>query len=142
MIVVDVKDLHVHPDLDPKRDDHLLELMRDALVGAVPLYHAAIPLSVVVPFDSDYDPSRHPAGEAAIKQTCSEWAEGRFSHLVVYQRGPWFIVADDYIPLFAAIRGQPDCVPCWVLGKPKGDLPRDVQGPIRKDEAKRCLGME
>ncbi len=60
-----------------------------------------------------------------------EWSNGQVQKLFVYQRGKWFVVSDDYIVLFAALNGLPDYVPCWVLGKPEGDLVRDVQGPNR-----------
>jgi hypothetical protein len=32
-------------------------------------------------------------------------------------------------------------VPCWVLGKPEGNLVRDVQGPIDPKEVLHLLGI-
>ena len=61
--------------------------------------------------------------------------------LFVYQRGKWFVVSDDYIVLFAALNGLPDYVPCWVLGKPDGDLVRDVQGTVASKDVAQLLGI-
>lgn len=55
--------------------------------------------------------------------------------------GTWFIVSDDYIPLFAALTGLPDYVPCRVLGKPDSTLLRNVQGPIDPEEVPKLPGV-
>jgi len=133
--------LHFHPDLTPKHDELLTRLMEDALVGDVPVYFAAVPLSLCIPFDPDYRPDLHPVGAKVIEAVSAAWRQGKFNRLIVYSRGIWFVVSDDYIPLFAALRGQPDYIPCWVLGEPKGDLVKDVQGPIEQGEVAKALGI-
>lgn len=115
--------------------------MEKALAGAVPVFFATIPLGAVIPFDPDYDPTRHPAGEAAVRECTERWGAGQPDRLLVYQRGPWFVVADDYIPLFAALRGLPDYVPCYVLDAPVGDTAQAVQGPLRQADVRGCLGL-
>ncbi len=138
---VPVSSLHNHPDLTPKQDDHLVALMEGAVRGEVPVYFAAVPLSLCIPFGPDYRPELHRVGAEAIDQTIEAWQKGKFAKLVVYQRGVWFVVADDYIPLFAALRGRPDYVPCWVLGKPAGGLVKDVQGPIAPADVPELFGL-
>ncbi len=81
-------------------------------------------------------------GRQAIAQVFGAWSNGQFRNLFVYQRGKSFVVSDDYIPLFAALRGRPDYVPCWVFGRPDSDLARDVQGPIVQDDVLKILGLE
>jgi hypothetical protein len=129
------------PGLTPKHDERFSALLSSAVSGDVHIYFAAVPLALCVPFDLDYRPDLHPVGAAAIDQTTEAWSKGQFQNLFVYQRGNWFIVSDDYIPLFAALKGLPDYVPCWVLGKPEGNLVRDVQGPIDPKEVLHLLGI-
>jgi hypothetical protein len=105
------------------------------------VYFATIPFALCVPFDLDYRPDKHAVGKQAIEATAQEWAAGKYSQMVVYQRGAWFVVADDYIPLFAALRGNPTYVPCWVLGKPDAEYTKDVQGPIAVKEVQKILGL-
>jgi hypothetical protein len=128
------------PNLTPKHDERFSALLTGAVSGEVPVYFAAVPLSICVPFDPDYRPDLHPVGEQAICQMADAGSRGQFQKLFVYQRGKWFVVSDDYITLFAALRGQPDYLPCWVLGKPDGDLVRDVQGPITSEDVPKLLG--
>jgi hypothetical protein len=138
---VATSDIHFLPDLTPKHDERLSELLLGAVSGDVPVYFAAVPLAICVPFDLDYRPDLHPVGAQAIREMAGDWSKGQFSRLFVYQRGKWFVVSDDYIPLFAALTGVPDYVPCWVLGKPDSDLLRDVQGPIAPNDVPKLLGI-
>jgi hypothetical protein len=59
----------------------------------------------------------------------------------VYPKGDIFIVSDDYFTLAAAERGQPDLVPCWVLGKITRGNAEQVQGAIGQDVIRRMLGL-
>lgn len=136
-----VSDIHSLPELTPKHDERFAALLQGAVSGDVPVYFAAVPLALCVPFDLDYRPDLHPIGGKAIGQMTEEWSNGQVHKLFVYQRGKWFVVSDDYIVLFAALKGLPDYVPCWVLGKPEGDLVRDVQGPIASNDVARLLGI-
>jgi hypothetical protein len=137
---VPAKDIHSLPNLTPKHDERFSALLTGAVSGEVPVYFAAVPLAICVPFDPDYRPDLHPVGEQAISQMIEAGIRGQFQKLFVYQRGKWFVVSDDYITLFAALRGQPDYVPCWVLGKPDSGLVRDVQGPIASGDVPKLLG--
>jgi hypothetical protein len=138
---VPTKDLQCHPELMPKRDDTFMQLAERALKGELPVYFAAVPLAQCVPFDLDYRPDRHPVGRQAIQSTAQEGARSNFTKMIVYPRGAWFVVADDYIPLFAALLGHPDYVPCWVLGKPEADYAVDIQGPIDTQGVRSILGF-
>jgi hypothetical protein len=133
--------LHSLPGLTPKHDERFLALLQGAVSGGVPVYFAAVPLAICVPFDLDYRPDLHPVGAQAINQMVEAWNTEKFPKLFVYQRGKWFVGSDDYIPLFAALRGLPDYVPCWVLGEPDSDLVRDVQGPIAPEDVPKLLGL-
>ena len=129
------------PDLTPMHDEQFSALLQRAVSGDVPVYFAAVPLALCVPFDLDYRPDLHPVGAKAIGQMTEEWRNGQLQKMFVYQRGNWFVVSDDYIVLFAALPGLPDYMPCWVLGKPEGDLVRDVQGPVALNDVARLLGI-
>jgi hypothetical protein len=134
-------DIHNLPGLVPQRDERLMHLLEEAVAGRVRLYFAAVPLGLCVPFDLDYRPDKHPVGEAAIRDAFEQAKAGSFPKMFTYQRGAWFVVSDDYIPLFAALAGLPDYVPCWVLGKPESELVKDVQGPIDPASVKSLLGF-
>ena len=136
-----VANVHSLPDLTPKHDEQFSALLQGAVSGDVPVYFAAVPLALCVPFDLDYRPDLHPVGAQAISQMTEEWSNGQFQEMFVYQRGKWFVVSDNYIVLFAALPGLPDYVPCWVLGKPEGDLVRDVQGPVAPKDVAQLLGL-
>ena len=57
----------------------------------------------------------------------------------VYPQGELFMVSDDYLALAAAERGQPEVVPCWILG-PESDL-MDLHGPVEPRSLRRMLGV-
>ena len=134
-----VDQIHLNPELTPPVDPILARLMQEAIEGRVPVYFAEVPLVLCVPYDPDYRPDLHPVGNAVIRQTMEDWQKQKFTNLLVYPRGVWFVVSDDYIQLFAALRGRPDCVPCWVLGKPENPFVENVQGPIRLEDVRRVL---
>jgi hypothetical protein len=136
-----MSDIQSMPGLTPKRDDQFAALLQSAITGLVPVYLAAVPLALCIPYDPDYRPDLHEVGAEAISKLTGEGRQGQLQNLFVYQRGKWFVVSDDYIALFAALNGLPDYVPCWVLGKPEGDLVQDVQGPIAPSDVARLLGM-
>lgn len=136
-----VSDIHWLPGLTPKHDEQFSALLQRAVSGDVPVYFAAVPLALCVPFDLDYRPDLHPVGAKGISQMTEEGSNGQFKNMFVYQRGKWFVVSGDYIVLFAALSGLPEYVPCWVLGKPGGDLVRDVQCPIALNDVARLLGL-
>src|ERR1017187_1089710 len=92
-----VSDIHSMADLTPKHDERFSALLEGAVSGDVPVYFAAVPLAICVPFDLDYRPDLHPVGEQAISQMFDASSKGQFQNLFVYQRGKWFVVSDDYI---------------------------------------------
>lgn len=133
--------LHFLPDLTPKTDERFSHLLSQALDGQIPVYFAAIPLALCVPFDLDYRPDLHSVGAEAIKQAASDARQGKPRKMFAYQHGYWFVVPDDYIPYFAALTGLPDYVPCFILGQPEHDLIRDLQGPIDPISFRQLLGF-
>lgn len=139
---VKVSDLKIDPSLQPKSDPEWTRLAEGALKGQVPVYFAAIPLILCVPFDMDYRPDLHPIGRQAI-QTFIEMAKRQeYKHLIVYPRGKWFVVSDDYIQLFAALEGRPDFLPCIIMGKPENEMIQDLQGPIDPKDVRKVFGLE
>jgi len=134
-------EIHDLPGLTPKRDERLMQRLEEAVAGRVQVYFAAVPLGLCVPFDLDYRPDKHPVGEAAIHDAFEQAKAGSFPKMFAYQRGAWFVISDDYSPLFAAMAGLADYVPCWVLGKPDSELVKDIQGPIDLASVKSLLGF-
>ena len=139
---VKVSDLHINPALCPSDDPIFDRLFDQALKGITPVYFGAVPLGLCIPADPDYRPDKHPGAAAAIEATCQEAVQGKFRRLIVYPRGIWFVVSDDYVPLFACVRGMPDYVPCWILGKPDNELVKDLQGPIAQADLRKAFGLE
>ncbi len=135
-----ISELHSLPGLTPKLDGTFGELINKAAEGSVDVYFAAVPLVLCIPYDVDYRPDKHPVGRIAIDQEKKNCHEGNFANLHVYQRGAWFVVSDDYIPLFAALEGNPDYLPCFIYGKPDSKFVIDVQGPIAVEDVREMLG--
>jgi len=135
-----VKDMHLLPELTPKMDETFMRLLEETIQGTLPLYFAAVPLRLCVPFDLDYRPDRHPIGKQAIQSEFARGVTGTLSPMIVYPRGAWFVVSDNYISLFAALLGNPEFVPCWVMGKPDEEYARDIQGPLDVNEVPKALG--
>ena len=135
---VKVEDINLF-DYQPKKDDILIYLWEQALAGKTPVYFAAIPLQMIEPFDKEYDPRKLPIGKKAIEAIMENWRNNKFQYAWVYPRDDKFILSDDYMAYYAALTGQPDFVPCLVLGKPENDAVKDVQGPIVHEEIRRLI---
>ena len=129
------------PGLTPKSDEHFIRLLQRGLEDELPVYFAAVPLAVCIPFDPDYRPDLHPVGKQSIEQAAAAGKQGKFENMFTYQRGYWFVISDDYIPYFAALTGLPDYVPCFILGHPDHALVRDLQGPIDPISLRQLLGF-
>jgi hypothetical protein len=129
------------PELTPATDETLLSLFDRALKGELLVYFAAVPFRLIEAFDKTYDPRRHPAGRAAVDEYSKEWEEGHFHPSWVYPKEERFILSDDYISYFACIEGQPEYIPCWVLGRPEHPDVRDIQGPINPDNIRELMGL-
>lgn len=136
-----VSKINIDPTLQPKHDSEWDRLFEAALQGTLPVYFAGVPLVLCIPFDLDYRPDLHPIGAKAIQATIEAAKANDFQNLIVYPRGKWFIVSDDYIPLFAALQGRPDFLPCFVLGKPDNDMLVGVQGPIAVGDLRKAFGF-
>jgi hypothetical protein len=138
---VSAHDIEAAEGLKPLFDSVFSHLIERAYKGALDVYFAPVPRQLIRPFDVEYDPCAHPAGRAAIEAVMAQWAKGQFQYVWVYQQGDEFVLSDDYIVWEAAKRGRPDCLPCWILGKPLHAQVGDVQGPIDPKEVPRLLGF-
>jgi hypothetical protein len=138
---VSVDEIDALLGLRPLRDDILGYLLQRALDGLVPVYFAAVPRTLIRPFDPEYDPAKHPVGAAAIEQTMAEWRAGRFPHVWVYPSRDEYVLSDDYIPWAAALRGRPDFLPCWVLGYPSVPGTVDTHGPVEQQRVRSLIGF-
>jgi len=128
-------------DLQPIKDEILLYLWEQALAGKTPVFFAAIPLRIIEPFDKEYDPRKHPIGKKSIKAIMEAWRNNKFRYAWVYPRNDKFILSDDYIVYYAALTGQPDFMPCFVLGKPENEAIKDVQGPLSIESIREYFGF-
>ena len=135
---VDPKTLWAHPDLTPPQDPVLIDLLKKALTGDIPVYFAAVPLKLIQPF-SNFDPRKNLVGRQAIVDTQARWRNQQFQNMLVYQQGEKFVMSDDYITYYACLEGDPDFVPCWVLGECTSPEAHDVQGPIKTEDLNQIL---
>lgn len=134
-----VADLRNHPTLTPPHDSIFSQLLQAALTGEIAVYFAAIPLRLIKPFSSTYDPRLHPLGKLAVAAVKEEWKNERFKNMIVYPQGDNFVMSDDYITYYASLEGQPDFVPCWIMGQVTSADVCDVQGPIRGEDLRTIL---
>ena len=142
IIKMKVSDLKIDPSLQPNSDPEWLRLAEGALKGQVSVYFAKVPLVLCVPFDLDYRPDLHPVGKQAIHTFVEMAKRQEFKNLIVYPRGKWFVVSDDYIQLFAALEESPGFLPCIIMGKPENEMIQDLQGPIDPKDIRKVLGLE
>lgn len=131
-------------DLDPQDSGNPFKPPKDpvfdalfglAIQGDLHVYFAAIPLSLVKPFASDFCFLETPNAEAVVDMLIADARQGRFPRLWVYEAGEGFVMSDDYPQYEACLQGQPDYVPCWVLGRPRHPAVVDVQGPVNARQA-------
>ncbi|HEX5437198.1 MAG TPA: hypothetical protein VFW98_08560 [Gemmatimonadaceae bacterium] len=138
---VPISEIDVLPALDPPRDEVFSRLLERAARGELDVFHGAVPLSLITPFSRVYDPSSHPAGEAAIQTVMDDWRRGSYQHMWVYPANDRYVMSDDYIVWMAAVRGQPELVPCWILGQPTVPGVVGVQGPLEPGRVRQLLGL-
>ena len=136
---VNPKDLSPHPELTPPHDPVLAYLLARALEGHIEVYFAAIPLGMIEPFSTAFDPRKQPLGRRLVDAVVAEWRQGQMHHMWVYPRDGKFIMSDDYMTYYACIEGNPEMVPCWVLGKPDYAGVEQVQGPIDRNEITKIM---
>jgi len=139
---VNVSEIKIDPLLRPKTDPEWMRLAEGALKGEIPVYFAAVPLILCIPFDLDYRPDLHPHGQQAIRLFVEMANRQEFQNLIVYPRGKWFVISDNYIELFAALEGKPDFLPCFIMGVSNSDMVRDLQGPIDPKDLRKVFGFE
>ena len=131
----------INPDWQPPTDAVFQYLLQEAALGWVPVYFAAIPLSRLVRFAPTFKPEKTKDGESVVLSIMKEWREGKTVNMWVYPHGAMFVVSDDYFTLAAAERGNPDLVPCWVLGEVKNKSAELVQGPMEQKSIAQMLGI-
>jgi hypothetical protein len=141
IVTVKVSELHEMPGLTPPKDAVFTYLFSKAAEGHLPVYFGAIPLSLVRPFSTEYDPRRHPIGRQAVDAEKKDWLAGRLSNLWVYPDASTYVMSDDYITFYAAQEGQPDFVPCFILGETEDLRIKDLQGPIQVSDVRKALGL-
>jgi hypothetical protein len=82
---VDPSTVHPLPGLTPKTDERFSYLLSQALDGQIPVYFAAIPLALCVPFDLDYRLDLRPVGAEAIKQAANQARQDNPQNMFAYQ---------------------------------------------------------
>lgn len=119
----------------PPQDPTFDALFKLAIQGDLRVYFAAIPLRLIRPYAPEFNFLMLPGGEAVIAAIIAQARQGHFPRLWVYEKDNMFVMSDDYPQYHACLQGQPDYVPCWVLGHPKHTAAKDVQGPVDAREA-------
>lgn len=133
--------ISVNPAWKPPDDPLFVSLLERAIEDNVLVYFAAVPLARVVRYDPAFRPERTENGDAVVQAIMNDWRSGNFQKVWVYPSGDSFIVSDDYFTLAAAERGQPDFLPCWILGRPPEGTVQNLQGPISSTEVRKLLGV-
>jgi hypothetical protein len=140
-VQVPVSELRDMVFLTQPKDLVMIYLMSRASTGHLPVYFAAVPLDIIRPFSSEYDPRRHPVGRQAVDDKKQEWLSGHFPTMWVYPDQSAYVMSDDYITFCAAQEGQPDFVPCFILGDFEDTRVKDRQGPIEIADVRKALGF-
>ncbi len=138
----EIGELKTLPGLDPKIDDHFVDLIQRALKGRVPVYFAAVPLALIVPFDIDYRPDLHPLGKQLIDEYTENWKKNEYSNIMVYPKGKWFICPDDYLVLFGAIKTSPSHIGCAIFGEYDNDDVELIKGPLPVTDVQKMFGVK
>ena len=82
-----------------------------------------------------------PIGRQAVDAMKRNWLTGNFSKLWVYPDGSNYAMSDDYITFYAAKEGQPDFLPCFILGETEDSRVEPLQGPIQVSDVRKALGF-
>ena len=131
----------VNPEWKPPGDPVFQYLMEQALFGAVPVYYAAIPFARLKRFAPTFRPENTEHGREVVAAIMARWRAGDMAKMWVYPKGQLFIVSDDYFTLAAAEKGQPEYLPCWVLGAVPNGAAKDVQGPMDQKPLREMFGL-
>ena len=127
--------------LVPRTDDMFMNLVGRAVAGAVPVYFAIIPRSLVRPFDASCNVAAHPAGEAAINMVMSDFRASEYHYAWAYPHEGAYVLSNDYVIWAAAERGQVDYLPCWVLGFPAVKGVVGISGPLESSVVRLILEL-
>jgi len=106
-----------------------------AIQGDLRVYFAAVPLSLIKPHSLHFRFLETPNASAIVAALIDAARQGQFARLWVYEKDDHFVMSDDYPQYEACLQGQPDYVPCWILGRPRNPAAIDVQGPVNAREA-------
>ena len=131
----------INPEWQPPGDPVFQYLLQEAAMGWVQVYFAAIPLSRIKRFAPTFRPESTKDSAAVVAAIMERWRAGDFNKIWVYPKGDLFIASDDYFTLAAAEKGQPDLLPCWVLGELKTGIAEQVQGPMDQSAIAKMLGL-
>ena len=138
---IDPDSIKVNPTLRPNYDNRFTEYYGEAIEGKIPVYYANVPVPLLIPFDPDYRPDKHPIGMKSIEAMQKRWEQQNFNAIYAYQRGFWFVVSDDYISLFAAMMHNYETVVCLVMGELNHPQVTEFQ-LIPKGEVRSAFGLE
>lgn len=130
----------INPAWQPPDDPVFAYLMQEALYGALPVWFAAVPLPRVRRFDPTFRPENTEHGPDVVAQIMAKWRAGEFAKLWIYPKGDLFIASDDYFTLAAAEKGQPDYLPCWILGPFDTKTVKDPKGPVSQTALQNMFG--
>jgi hypothetical protein len=125
-----VDSLIVDNQFKPPHDEVFDTLFGLAMQGDLMVYFAAVPLRLIKPFSKEFKVASIPNGQQIIDSIFEEAVRGKHQQIWVYEKGDHFVMSDDYLIYEACLRGQPDFVGCWVLGRPRNPLAKQVQGPV------------
>ena len=132
---IDPRAIAVDNQFKPPSDVTFDTLFSLAIQGDLDVYFGAVPLALIMPFSDTFKFVQTPSGRQIIDSIVLEARRGNFAKIWIYEKGDLFVMSDDYAAYEACLLGQPDYVPCWVLGKPRNPLVKDVQGPVDAREA-------
>lgn len=110
---VNVRDLITDNELRPPEDRRYSELLGKGLRGETEVYLAHVPLCLCVPSDLDFRMDRSEVGKQVLAAVIEQGRNNQFTYLWVYQRGWWFVVADDYPNSSPPPTEDPKLCPAW-----------------------------
>jgi len=132
---IDPKTIVLDNQFKPPSDDTFDTLFTLAIQGDLNVYFGVVPLGLIKPFSDTFKFAQAPNGQEIIDSIVAEALRGNFAKIWIYEKGDLFVMSDDYATYEACLQGQPDYVPCWVLGRPRNTLVKNVQGPVDAREA-------
>jgi hypothetical protein len=136
------QDLKPYPGTKPPDDPVFKYLLQEGVFGNLPIYYAEISRKRVERFDPAFRPEQTEIGRSVVRRIMEDWQRGHFAVIWVYPKGDRFVSADDYLVLAAADAGEPDFLPCYVLGRPSDSAANNIQGPLDQAKMRKKLGID